>query len=225
MEKNQQLVVKKKDVCVQHPFRMICTGASGVGKTMFVKDFLQNLKEVTNTKFDTILYSYSVDQPLYDKLRNEIPKIVWIKGCSSSDIEDYLTPESGNKLLVIDDQMAESTSSPFLLSLFTKLSHHTNTSLIFVVQNMFFQGKFFRTISLNATCFCIFKNPRDQRQISFIASQICPWNPKYVCEAYKDATKQPFSYLFIDLRPDLEDSLRIRGKILNTDEQIVYMEK
>jgi hypothetical protein len=154
-----------------------------------------------------------------------MPNIIWVKGCTSVDIEDHLLPVSGNKLLIIDDQMMESHTTPFLLELFTKISHHMNTSIIFVVQNMFFQGKFFRTISLNATCFCIFKNPRDQRQVTFIATQICPWNPKYICEAYKDATKDPFSYLFIDLRPDLPDHLRIRSQILDTEGQIVYLEK
>jgi hypothetical protein len=226
MERDQDYkVISHTDVSVKHPFRMICTGASGVGKTMFVKTFLENLVNITSSEFNTILFSYSVNQPLYDQMRKDMPSIVWVKGCSASDIEDHLLPDTGNKLLIIDDQMMESSTTPFLLSLFTKLSHHLNTSIIFIVQNIFFQGKFFRTISLNATCFCIFKNPRDQRQISFIASQICPWNPKYVCQAYKDATKQPFSYLFIDLRPDLDDSLRIRARILDPDGQIVYLEK
>ena len=218
-------IVTPSDVSVRHPFRMICTGASGVGKTMFVKKFLENINRVTLCNFSTVVFSYSLNQPLYDELRETMPNIIWVKGCMSSDIEAYLTSDSGNKLLIIDDQMMESSTTPFLLELFTKLSHHMNTSVIFVVQNMFFQGKFFRTISLNATCFCIFKNPRDQRKISSIATQICPWNPKYVCQAYKDATKEPFSYLFIDLRPDLDDTLRIRARILDLDGQVVYLEK
>jgi GTPase SAR1 family protein len=223
MERKENIVTKN-EVCVHHPFRMIVSGASGVGKTMFIKNFFENLEDISQ-QFGTIIFSYSVDQPIYDDLKKSVPNIVWLKGLSASDLEEYLLSEEGDKLLIIDDQMVESTASAFLVSLFTKLSHHTNTSIIFVVQNMFFQGKFFRTISLNATCFCIFKNPRDQRQITFIAGQICPWNPKYVCEAFKDATKDPFSYLFIDLRPDLEDSLRIRAKILDPDGQIVYLEK
>jgi hypothetical protein len=221
----EQKVLDQSEVSVKHPFRMICTGASGVGKTMFIKQFLENLEHVTLSKFSTVVFSYSLNQPLYDEIKQTMPDIIWVKGLTSSEIEEHLLPDSGNKLLIIDDQMMESSTTPFLLSLFTKLSHHMNTSIIFVVQNMFFQGKFFRTISLNATCFCIFKNPRDQRHVSYIASQICPWNPKYVCQAYKDATKEPFSYLFIDLRPDLDDTLRIRTKILAPEGQVVYLEK
>ena len=157
-------------------------------------------------------------------MRQTNPSIIWIKGLSV-EVDDYLKDSSQKKLLIIDDQMLEGAGSGLLLSLFTKRSHHSNTSVIFITQNMFFQGKYYRSISLNATCFCIFKNPRDQRQIRTIAGQICPWNPKFVCEAYHDATKEPYSYLFIDLRPDLTDKLRIRAHILNTDHQIVYLEK
>jgi hypothetical protein len=140
-------------------------------------------------------------------------------------VDDYLEDPSKNKLLVIDDQMCEGATSPYLLSLFTKRSHHTNTSVVFITQNIFFQGKYCRTISLNSTCFCIFKNPRDQRQISSLASQICPWNIKFLREIYCDATKLPFSYLFIDLRPDLAEELRFRSGILKPEQQIIYLEK
>ena len=120
------MVVTKSDVCVHHPFRMIVSGASGVGKTMFVKKFLENLENISQ-KFDKIIFSYSVDQSIYEDLKKSIPNIMWIKGLSTTELEEYLLTEEGDKLLVIDDQMVESTSSAFLASLFTKLSHHTNS--------------------------------------------------------------------------------------------------
>jgi hypothetical protein len=212
------------DAHIQHPFRLICSGASGVGKTYFVKHFLENAENIVSHTFDLIIYCYSEEQPLYVEMRQENPNIIWIKGLSA-DVDDYLKDSTQTKLFIIDDQMLEGAGSNILLSLFTKRSHHSNTSIIFITQNMFFQGKYYRTISLNTTCFCIFKNPRDQRQIRSIAAQICPWNPKFICEAYHDATKEPYSYLFIDLRPDLADKLRIRTHIFNKDCQIVYLEK
>jgi hypothetical protein len=184
---------------------------------------MENIDKLMCTCFDSVIYCYSEEQPLYKQMAEFNPNIVWIKGLSG--INDYLSDPTQSKLLIIDDQMEEGAGSGTLLSLFTKKSHHCNTSIIFITQNMFFQGKYYRTISLNATCFCIFKNPRDQRQIRSIAGQICPWNPKYVCEAYHDATKESYSYLFIDLRPDLADHLRIRANILDTNSQIVYQEK
>jgi hypothetical protein len=216
--------ITENDVLMKQPFRLICSGASGVGKTYFVKDFIENLPSFTNKTFDKIIYSYMNDQPLYSSLQHSTPLIQWIKG-SAAETEDFLQDGNLNKLLVIDDQMLEPQTTKFLLNLFTRLSHHTNTSVIYITQNMFFQNKCFRTISLNATSFCIFKNPRDQRQIRYIAGQICPWNPRYICEAFKDATQKPFSYLFIDLWPDVPDSLRLRSSLLDAQGQTVYLEK
>ena len=147
-----------------HPFRLICTGSSGVGKTYFVKNFLDSIDKIVDVHFDSIIYCYSEDQPLYNEMKENNPSIIWVKGLTD-DINDFLSNPSENKLLIIDDQMAEAAAASVLLSLFTKKSHHSNTSIIFITQNLFFQGKHHRTISLNASCFCIFKNPRDQRQI------------------------------------------------------------
>jgi predicted ATPase len=208
---------------LHHPFRLICSGPSGAGKTTFIKHLLENVANIVDTKIDKIIYSYSEEQPLYKDIAVIIPDIVWIKGFTS-DIEDYLSDTSQTKLLIVDDQMTEAAATSFLTSLFTKKSHHLNTSVIYVVQNVFLQTKNYRTISLNATCFCIFKNPRDSRQISYIAGQVCPWNPKYIIESYFDATKEPFSYLFMDLHSKTPQNLRIRGDLFE-ETPVIYIEK
>ena len=96
-------------------------------------------------------------------------------------------------------------------------------SLIYVVQNLFCQSKNYRTISLNSTCHVIFKNPRDCRQISYISNQICPWNPKFISESFYDATREPFTYLFLDFDPSTPDDLRVRGNIFDMN-PVVYIE-
>ena len=211
-------------IMLKQPFRLICAGASGVGKTWFVKDLINKLDHVVEGDVHSIIYCYSEEQPLYEKIRNEAPNVIWINGFDEN-LDDYLKDNFQNKILIIDDQMCEGSSSPFLLSLFSKRSHHTNTSVIFITQNLFFQGKYCRTISLNSTCFCVFKNPRDQRQIVSLGMQICPWNVKFLKEIDSDATKLPFSYLFIDLRPDLPEELRFRSNILDPEEQVIYIQK
>ena len=224
MEIKNEFTFPEDVTLLKQPFRLICAGASGVGKTWFVKDFLKNLSTVVNGDFDTIIYCYSEYQPLYDEMKIHNPNIIWVNGFDR-DIDGYLDEKDKTKLLVLDDQMCEGAGSAFLLTLFTKRSHHTNTSVIFISQNVFFQGKYFRTISLNTTIFCVFKNPRDQRQICALANQICPWNVAFVKEIYYDSTKLPYSYLFIDLRPDLPDILRFRTDIFQLNRQTVYVEK
>ena len=63
----------------------------------------------------------------------------------------------------------------------------------------------------------MFKNPRDSQQISTLARQMYPGNSQFLIEAYKGASKKPHGYLFIDLKPEKKDQLRIRTGILPSD--------
>ena len=71
----------------------------------------------------------------------------------------------------------------------------------------------------------VFKNTRDKLQIKYLARQMYPNNPTFLVWAYEDATKEPYSYLFLDLKPYSEESMRVRSKILNDGYQIVYIKK
>ena len=53
-------------------------------------------------------------------------------------------------------------------------SHHSDTSVIYLVQNLFSKNKESRTISLNAQYMIVFKNPRDSSQLANLARQMYP---------------------------------------------------
>jgi len=126
-------------------------------------------------------------------------------------------------LVVIDDLMTETDSR--VTKLFTKMSHHRNTSVVQIVQNVFDQGKQNRTISLNAQYMVLFKNPRDATQITHLAKQMYPGHLQYVQESFRDATNTPHGYLFIDLKQDTPDHVRLRTSIFPGETQYVYMRK
>ena len=111
---------------------------------------------------------------------------------------DYSSGNEKRKLLILDDLMYES-SSDVILHLFTKGSHHKNISVIFVTQNVFHKGKAQRDISLNTKYLVLFKNPPDRAQIQYLARQIFPEDSSFLHEANLDPTREPHSYLFIDL--------------------------
>ncbi|GFU83866.1 uncharacterized protein TNCV_3851881 [Trichonephila clavipes] len=113
-------------------------------------------------------------------------------------------------LIVIDDLMGELGNDPQLTKLFVKFSHHRNLSIIFVVQNIFHKGKEIREISLNAHYLVLFKNRRDQSQITHLGRQLYPRKVKFFQECYADATSKPYGYLLIDLKPETDESLRVR---------------
>ncbi|RLU21195.1 hypothetical protein DMN91_005568 [Ooceraea biroi] len=103
--------------------------------------------------------------------------------------EDYSGDPLSPKLVIIDDLMRESSSSDTIVDLFTKGSHHKKLSVILISQNRFHQGRGQRDISLNANYIVVFKNPRDRAQIRHLARQVFPDDPKFLEEAYYDATE------------------------------------
>ena len=108
--------------------------------------------------------------------------------------------------------------------LFTKKSQHSNTSVIYLVQNLFSRNKEIRTISLNTQYMVVFNNPRDASQITNLAKQMYPGRVKFVQEAFANATSTPYWYLLVDLKQDTPEDLRLRTSILPDDVvQYVYM--
>jgi len=110
-------------------------------------------------------------------------------------------------------------------NIFTKGSHHRNVSVIFLAQNIFPQNKFSGTMSLNAHYMVLFKNPRDASQFANPARQMYPKTSKFAVEAYKDATKEAYSYLLVDLRQEQDEYLRLRTNIFPGEKHYVYVSK
>ena len=98
--------------------------------------------------------------------------------------------------MVIGDLMSETDER--VTKLFTKKSHHCNTSVKYLVQNLFSKGKESRTISINVQYMVLFKNPRDNTQVVNLAKQMYPGRVKYMQDAFRDATSVPHGYLFVN---------------------------
>jgi hypothetical protein len=196
------------DLRCKHPFSKIVSGPSSAGKSVYVVRLLQSGLKNIDTEFDEILWCYSEWHPKLTGLKGNIS---FNKGLENIDRTDNSKP----RLIVIDDLMNESDLS--VSNLFTKGSHHTNTSVIFITQNIFHQGKGQRDMSLNSHYIVLFKNPRDSLQISFLARQINPQNPKFIQEAYLDATKRPHGYLLLDLKQNTPEDSRVRTNIFGEE--------
>ena len=63
----------------------------------------------------------------------------------------------------------------------------------------------------------VFKNPRDQTQIRHLTCQMFPSKPKFLQTAYKEETKDPYRYLFLDFHPNSPEFARVRGNISPCD--------
>ena len=192
------------DFRLQHPFTMIMAGSSGCGKSTLVSQLLCDIEKVINISPRKIIVCFSEQQELYQSFKdNASCPIEFIDGIPG-DLETE--PDT---LLIIDDLQAPEYLAN-IRSWFVKKSHHYNTSVIYLVQNIFDKSPEHRTISLNAHYLVIFKNPRDSSQINHLARQMFPKNTQLMCDAYKQATEEPHSYLVVDLKQETEDVYRLR---------------
>lgn len=195
---------------LKHPFTMLVSGPTGSGKTHFVKQIIEN--KIIKPFPKSIVWCYGAYQNLYSEMKG----INFHEGLPN-DLNTI-----SNALLVIDDLMGELSSNSKMNALFTKMSHHRSISVIFIVQNIFHKGKEMRDISLNSHYMVLFKNPRDRSQIMHLGRQLYPRKTKFFQEVYEDATLKPFTYLFIDLKPDTCESLRLRTGFFPGDKFYVY---
>ena len=199
----------------KHPFTAIVAGPTSCGKTRFVFRLVDNAIQMIDPPPSKIVYCYGE----YQQLFCNYPQVVFHRGLPDSNDFDGSEPT----LLVIDDLMHETNET--VVDLFTKGSHHRNVSVMYLAQNLFPKNKFARTISLNAHYMVLFKNPRDASQFANLARQMYPKKSQFAVEAYKDATREPYSYLLVDLRPEQDDDLRLRTNIFPGETHYVYVAK
>lgn len=206
-----------------HPFSAIIAGPSGCGKSVFVKNFLRHIENMCDTRFSRIIWYYAEQQSLHGIKKGDaapLSDIEYREGLpQESDYDSNTLP----KLLIIDDLMREASNN-IIVDLFTKGCHHKNLSVFFITQNLFHQGRGQRDISLNANYIIFFKNPRDRAQVQHLARQVYPEDPRFVQEAYHDATARPHGYLLLDLKQSTPENCRYRSNIFPGDKhQFVYI--
>ena len=202
---------------------MVVSGPSNCGKTVFVKSVIENASRLISQQIVNVVYIYSCWQSLYDQLLR-LRDINFVNGLPESLCDDVLLPPDKKNVLIIDDLMNDASNNIEVQNVFTKYVHHRNLSCIYLVQNLFIQGKASRTISLNTNYLVLFKNPRDKYQITLLARQMFPGNTKYFLEAFNDATTPAYGYILLDYKARTPDHLRLRTSILS-DHPVVYIPK
>jgi len=183
----------------KHPARCIIAGPSCCGKTVFIQRIILHREYLFSVIPQRIIYTYVYEQEWF----SDFPFVEFTK-----EIPQHLDA-SIPSIIVVDDIICDNSSVKQCASLFTRGSHHMNSSVFLLSQNLFLNSSFYRNISLNTNYFVLFKTKRGIAQIEHLARQLFEQKLiKNFMEAYKTATKNPFTYLVIDLETDQEFSLR-----------------
>lgn len=217
IKKKEHFITTTMTLPLTHPFTAIIGGPSRAGKSTFLAKLLKYKREMIEPHINQVYYCYSEWQPLFET------KCFQGVQFHQGDISvDSIDPKQNN-LVIYDDLLTQCNEN--MESMFTKYSHHRNTSVVFITQNIFAKNKHMRTMSLNASYFVLFKNPRDVNQIKYLSSQMYASKSQFLIEAFNDATAAAFGYLFIDLQQQTDDRFRIRTKIFPDEETYIYVPK
>ena len=192
--------------------RCVLSGPSASGKTMLMRNIIKHCKEIFEQTPERIIYTYKYAQPWFKEFESfvEFTKEV------PTDLDGTY-----HSLIVLDDLICDPQAMKDAVSLFVRGSHHLKCSVFILTQNLFACSAQFRTISLNASHFILFKTVRGFHQIENFGRQVFGSQAKDFVRVYKEATSAPFSYLLLDLTP--EQDYRLRSNIFPFENEIVYI--
>ena len=202
-------------------------GPSNSGKTTFAVNLILYRHILFNEDIKKIIIVTPHEQSIFNELKetekndsvdiiNELPNY--------EEIEHFADKHKTEGLILLLDDVIEEMQNRLQLSrIFSKLCHHKRLTCILCVQNLFFQNDQYRNMSINSTYLSLFSNPRDIRQISLLGGRMYPEQRKEFVDAFKRATKKPYSYLFIDYRQETKNFMRLRTNILPTDPEPMTM--
>lgn len=198
---------------------IIISGCSGSGKTHFLSRLIQFRKNLFITEPTLIIFIYKHWQDIYSDLEKASENIVFMESLPSE--EELRTMIEGNphSLFVCDDMLTEIGNNPFISEVFTRLSHHLRVSTILLLQNLSLPSKFHSTISRNAHVSVLMKSPREAYTIRSLGMQLGDYHN--LLQAYRDATRSPYSYLVCDTHPNANQLYRYRTQIFPDEEGVI----
>ena len=141
----------------KHSFSMTVCGPSGCGKTEFVSTLVNGM--FIEPPVEEVNVCYEQWQPAYEKLRSTSKVPVQFFHGVPENLEMLLN-KPRRKLFIFDDCLQTVSKDDRIMRLFTVGSHHTDTSVCCLIQNLYHEGRNLRTINRNTQYLVLFNCPR-----------------------------------------------------------------
>ena len=206
----------------RQPVSLSITGTTGAGKTSWIYKFLQNLPQMfENAAPKQVLYCYGIYQELYSKMEKEFDFITFHEGIPNKETVYALVAPS---MIILDDLCHIVCKNTDMELLFSQVSHHRNISVCLMKNNLFYQGKSARTISLNTNIYVLMKNPADVTQIRILGKRVFPKKPQVLIEAYEFATEMNNGkgYLIVDVTAVPTTDIILKTGIFPNEEMVLF---
>ena len=200
----------------ESPFTAIISGASGTGKTEWIKKLLKNKNVMIKEPPKHILYCYGEINPEILKLKHEGIEIF-----HGVPTRQDIAQRGKNLLLILDDLISD-IDPKFLEILYIRGSHHWNVSVITVTQNLF--DKNIKVARINSHYLILMKNPQGLLQIKTLASHLFPGKTGYFFESYNNAVENHlYGYLVINMRPNSTEDFKLSTNIFPGEQTTFYL--
>ena len=117
------------DSRLAHPFTCIVSGPTCSGKPVFTLKLIEHPQEIISPPPERILICYGEYQKIFDNYSG----VEFLDGLP--DVSSF----DGKKrtLLVMNDLMTSTDDR--VVDIFTKISHHRNLSVVYLIQNLFYK--------------------------------------------------------------------------------------
>lgn len=218
--KEGEYLLQASHLILPHPTTLVITGPSQSGKTVLATRLIRFRNQMFTENIEELRWYYGRGQKFHRKLQEEFPEMMFIQG--EPDPDDW--DENVKRLIIIDDLMDRMGKT--ISSIFTKDSHHTNTSAIYITQNLFSPQRGTRTSNINSHFLIVMKSPKDTLTVNNIQKQMFTGiAPGFLQSVYRHATAKPHSYISISGDQYTDNNLRVRTQIFPDEDNYIYTPK
>jgi len=204
-----------KEIKLNLPFGCVVAGPSTSGKSTFIRKLIIHSAEMISPPPRSIAYFYGEYSDMVRELQHSTtPEVQVMAGLPSDDQLKLLEKPA---LVILDDLLYSLEQPKYLADLFSKKAHHMNMGVVFVAQDVF--ERKIRVARQNSQYLVLTRAPSSALSIRNLGIQLFPGpgQLKFFLDAYRQATAEKYSYLFVDLHPASNPALRLRTNIFPDD--------
>lgn len=200
------------------PTTIAISGPTQSGKSYFTRRLIKHRNELFSIPPFKVLYCYSTWQKAFSELEGEVD---FHQGIPNDLDKINLNTKEKHLLLILDDMMHAISKNSKAEQMFTQDSHHSNVSVVFITQNIFYNSPIIRTMNLNCTYLIVTKSTRTKAQTVHLADQMRLRDE--VVAAMEDMEREQYAYMLIDMSPHQTSSIKVKRNIFPGEVTIGYV--